>query len=131
MVREEVASVRRSRRRRLSWAITVALIGVVLYGPAAPAWARDLNRDLLEKGMTLSEAIQTFGQPVRMEWVNLRGQAVFFLFYEAEDCALCLGPLDRDVLKHEDGRVFLPLGFVTEQLAGWGRKFYRQVKFPE
>jgi hypothetical protein len=109
----------------------VVLLAAVLCGLDDTASARDLNRDLLKKGMTLSETIQAFGQPVRMEWVNLSGQAVFFLFYEAEDCALCLGPLDRDLLKHEDGRTFLPLGFVAEQLAGWGRKFYRQVKFPE
>jgi len=109
----------------------LVLMSVVLCGLDATAYARDLDRTLLKKGMTLSETVQTFGQPVRMEWVNLRGQPVFFLFYEAEDCALCVGPLDRDVLKHEDGRTFLPLGFVTDQLAGWGRKFYQQVKFPE
>ena len=107
-------------------------MSAVLYGPAATAWADSLDRDALKQGMTLNEVVQIFGQPVRMEWVNMKGQGVFFLFYDDEDCLLCLGPiLDRDLLKQDDGRTVLPMGFVTEQLAGWGRKFYQQIKFPE
>jgi len=124
--------LRRLMLLRLSWLTVTLLTVVALCGPAEPLWAGGLDRDALKKGMTLNEVVQAHGQPVRMEWVNLKGQAVFFLFYEAEDCLLCLRAiLGKDVLTQEDGRTVLPLGFVTERLAGWGLKFYEQTKFPE
>ena len=128
----ETTILRRLMLLRLSWLTVTLLTVMALCGPATPAWADGLDRDALKKGMSLNEVVQAHGQPVRMEWVNLKGQAVFFLFYEAEDCLLCLGTiLGKDVLTQEDGRTILPLGFVTERLAGWGRKFYEQAKFPE
>ena len=112
----------------------LVVTALALGGPAVPTWAGDLDRDALKVGMTLSEVVETFGQPVRMEWVNMKGQAVFVLFYESEDrdlLKLQAGPIGGDTIKGEDGRTVLPLGFVTGRLAGWGRKFYKQVKFPE
>jgi hypothetical protein len=88
----------------------------------APAWAADINRDLLKRGMTLNEVVVTFGQPAQMEWVNLKGTAVLFIFY----------PTDKsDAVFKQDGSMWLPLGFVTELLAGWGKEFYEEVRFPK
>ena len=117
-------------RHLLRPALCVA-IAVMLSVTAQAVWAQDINRDLLKQGMTLPEAIAAFGQPVRVEWVNLKGTAVFFMFYESEDCLLCMDTIrGTGVVTQEDGRTVLPLGFVTEALAGWGKKFYRQAKSP-
>lgn len=106
------------------------LIAIAIWAMPQIAAAADLDRSLLKTGMTLPEVVAAFGQPTQIEWVNMSGTPVLFLFYEAEDCLLCLGPWDPDVLTQNDGRTVLPLGFVTEKLANWGGKFYRQVKFP-
>jgi hypothetical protein len=95
----------------------LTLLMMCLLGSAVGA--RELDRGALKKGMTLPEVVQAFGQPVRMEWVNANGQAVLFVFYDTAG---------RDVLKQADGRTVLPMGFVTERLAGWGKKFYKQLK---
>lgn len=117
--------------RDLRWAGACVLTAAVLWAMTSEAGAADLNRDLLKQGMTLPEAIEAFGQPVRVEWVNLKGTAIFFLFYESEDCRLCLETIrGTGVLTQEDGRTVLPLGFVTQTLAGWGKKFYQQARFP-
>jgi len=90
---------------------------------AAPAvWADDLNRDLLRKGMALNDVVLTFGQPTQIEWVNLSGTAVLFIFYPTEQ---------SDAVVRQDGRAMLPLGFVTEALAGWGKDFYEQNRSPK
>ena len=91
---------------------------------AAPAvWADDLNGDLLKKGMSLNDVVLTFGQPAQIEWVNLSGTAVLFIFY----------PTDQSdaVVRQQDGRLFLPMGFVTESLAGWGKDFYEENRPPQ
>ncbi len=117
--------------RDLRWAGACVLTAIVLWAMPSEAGAADLNRDLLKQGMPLSEAIEAFGQPVRVEWVNLKGTAIFFMFYESEDCLLCLETIQgTGALALEDGRTVLPLGFVTETLAGWGKKFYQQAKSP-
>jgi len=92
------------------------------------AWSRDLDRKALKPGMTLPEVVQAFGQPDSMEWMDVQGQAVLFVFFESEDrSVLSLFPMWRDTINVEDGRSLLPLGFVTEKLAGWGKKFYIQM----
>jgi hypothetical protein len=106
------------------------LIAVAVWAMPQSAGAADLDRSRLKTGMTLPEVVEAFGQPIQIEWINMKGTPVLFLFYEAEDCLLCLGPWDPDVLTQNDGRTVLPLGFVTERLANWGGKFYQQVKFP-
>ncbi len=120
--------------RRLVW-WTVSVVTAVVVGLAAvPAGARDLDRSALKPGMTLNEAVQAFGQPDAIEWVNAKGQAVFFLFFENEGkdlLKLQAGPIGGDVITRDDGRTYLPLGFVTERLAGWGKKYYQQIKSPE
>jgi hypothetical protein len=95
----------------------------VLAVVAAPAvWAGELNRDLLKKGMSLNDVVLTFGQPAQIEWVNLSGTAVLFIFY----------PTDQsDAVALQDGRLLLPMGFVTESLAGWGKDFYEQNRSPQ
>jgi hypothetical protein len=117
--------------RDLRWAGCV-LTAAVLWAMPPEAGAADLNRDLLKQGMTLPEAIKAFGQPVRVEWVNLKGTAIFFLFYESADCLLCLETIKgTGVLTQADGRTVLPLGFATEKLAGWGKDFYEQNRSPQ
>jgi hypothetical protein len=117
-------------RRLVWWTVSVATaVGVGL--AAAPAGARDFDRSALKPGLTLNEAVQAFGQPDAIEWVNAKGQAVFFLFFENEGkdlLKLQAGPIGGDVVTRGDGRTYLPLGFVTERLAGWGKKYYEQVK---
>jgi hypothetical protein len=126
--------MRRVIRRRPSW-VTGFLLTVLVVGlAAAPAGARDLDRSALKPGLTLNEAVQAFGQPDAIEWVNAKGQAVFFLFFENEGkdlLKLQAGPIGGDVVTRDDGRTYLPLGFVTERLAGWGKKYYEQIKSPE
>jgi len=120
--------------RRLVW-WTVSVVTVLGVGlAAAPAGARDLDRSALKPGLTLNEAVQAFGQPDAIEWVNAKGQGVFFLFFENEGkdlLKLQAGPIGGDVVTRDDGRTYLPLGFVTERLAGWGKKYYQQIKPPE
>ena len=117
-------------RHLLRPALYVA-IAVMLSVTAQAVWAQDINRDLLKQGMTVPEVIAAFGQPVRVEWVNLKGTAIFFLFYESEDCLFCMDTIrGTGVVTQENGRTVLPLGFVTEALAGWGKKFYQQAKSP-
>jgi hypothetical protein len=99
------------------------LIAGVLGGTSVSVRAESLDKDTLKIGMTLPDVVEGFGQPLRVEWVNLKGQPVLFLFY----------PYDGffDGLTQEDGRKIIPLGFVTEKLAGWGGKFYEQTKAPD
>ena len=121
--------MRQAVRSRLCMMVCAVIVLAVVAAPAV--WAGDLNRDLLKKGMSLNDVVLTFGQPARVEWVNLKGTAIFFLFYESEDCLLCLETIrGTGVLTQEDGRTVLPLGFVTESLAGWGKDFYQQARFP-
>jgi hypothetical protein len=67
-------------------------------------------------------AVQAFGQPVQVEWVNLKGRPVLFIFYPTDQSDAIIG---------QDGRMLLPLGFVAEALAGWGKEFYDQKKSPQ
>ena len=95
------------------------------------AWAGPINKDQLKPGMTLTETINTFGQPLQMEWLNVSGQAMLFMFYESETCALCLEAVTgQDVIVQPDGRVVIPLGFTFNGLSGWGKKYYEGVKLP-
>ena len=97
-------------------------IAVMLSVAAPAAWAQNINEDLLKKGMTLPVAIQAFGQPVHVEWVNPKGKPILFIFY----------PTDQsDAVMLKDGRRLLPLGFVAEALAGWGKDFYDQNNPPQ
>jgi hypothetical protein len=123
----------RSRRfpLRLGRVIAILLIGVPLWGYVLGGMAAALDRNALKKGMTLPEVVEAFGQPDQMEWVNAKGQPMLFVFYPTEDQIALLHPFGKDVLTLEDGRVYIPLGFVTERLAGWGKKFYERTKFPE
>ncbi|MEK7221825.1 MAG: hypothetical protein AAB130_01815 [Nitrospirota bacterium] len=99
-----------------------AAIAVLLSVAAQAAWAQDINRDLLRKGMSLNDVVLTFGQPAQIEWVNLSGTAVLFIFY----------PTDQsDAVVRQDGRLLLPMGFVTEALAGWGKDFYEENRAPQ
>jgi hypothetical protein len=103
--------------------MTVCAMAVLVVVAAPAVWAGDLNPDLLKKGMSLNDVILTFGQPVQIEWVNLRGTAVLFIFYPT-------GQSD-DAVVLQDGRLLLPLGFVTEGLAGWGKNFYEKNRSPQ
>lgn len=118
-------------RRRLLWVAACVGIAATLCAAVPIARADGLNLDLLKEGMTLMEVIQAFGQPARMDWVNQKGTPVFFLFYPTEDRFSLLRPLGNDLVTLEDGRTYTPLGFVTETLAGWGKKFYDQARFPQ
>lgn len=102
--------------------VTVCVVTVLAVVAASTVWAGDLNRDLLKKGMSLNDVILTFGQPAQIEWVNLSGTAVLFVFY----------PTDQsDAVFRKDGLLLLPLGFVTEALAGWGKDFYEKNQAPQ
>lgn len=99
-----------------------AAIAVLLSVAAQAAWAQDINRDMLKKGMSLNDVVLTFGQPAQIEWVNLSGTSVLFIFY----------PTDQsDAVVRQDGRLLLPMGFVTEALAGWGKDFYEENRAPQ
>ena len=103
--------------------MTLCVATAVMLSVVTPAvWAQNINEDLLKKGMTLPVVIQTFGQPVQMEWVNLKGRPVLFIFYPTDQA---------DAVVRQDGRTLLPLGFVAEALAGWGKDFYDRHKFPQ
>jgi hypothetical protein len=119
-----------ARHRMLLFLASLA-IGITLWAGGAADGGTGLDRNALKKGMALPEVVEAFGQPDRMEWLNVKGQPVLFLFYPSQDQIALLHPLGKDVLTLEDGRVYIPLGFVTERLAGWGKKFYEQSKFPE
>ena len=107
-------------RRWLCMMVCAVTVVVAVAAPAARA--DDLNRDLLKKGMSLNDVVLTFGQPAQMEWINMSGTAMLFIFY----------PTDKsDAVFRKDGAMFLPLGFVTEALAGWGRDFYEQNRSPK
>ena len=109
--------------------ILLLALGVSLLAP--PAWA-DIDRTVLKKGMSLPEVVQAFGQPDAMEWVNFKGQTILVVFFASEDKGLLQGgPFGGDTVKRDDGRTFLPLGFVTDQLTGWGKKFYTQITSSE
>ena len=98
---------------------------------AAPTWA-DIDRSALKQGMSLPEVVQAFGQPDAMEWVNFKGQTILVVFFASADKGLLQGgPMGGDTVKRDDGRTFLPLGFVTDQLTGWGKKFYTQITSTE
>jgi hypothetical protein len=115
--------------KRLSKVLMV--LAVVGYVSQAPLWAA-VDRSELKKGMSLPQVVQAFGLPASMEWVNFKGQAILVVFFESEDKGFFQGgPLGGDTVKREDGRTFLPLGFVTDQLTGWGKKFYLQITSPE
>src|SRR3989442_840050 len=96
-----------------------------------PAWAEGSTRDLLKTGMTLTAAVETFGQRARMEWVNQKGTPVLSLFYQTEDRFSLFRLFGNDLVTLEDGRTYTPLAFVTELLVGWGKKFYDQTRFPQ
>ena len=109
--------------------ILLLALGVCLLAP--PAWA-DIDRAALKKGMSLPDVVQAFGLPDSMEWVNFKGQAILVVFFATEDKGFLQGgPFGGDTVKRDDGQTFLPLGFVTDQLTGWGKKFYTQIKSPE
>src|SRR5207247_3002723 len=79
-------------RRRLLWMAVCVWIAATL-GTAVPiARADGFNPDLLKTGMTLTDVVQAFGQPNRMEWVNQKGTPVLFLFYTNEDRFYLLCP---------------------------------------
>jgi len=106
-------------------------IAATLWVAVPTAQADGFNQDLLKTGMTLTDVVQAFGQPNRMEWVNRNGTPVLFLFYPTEDRFSLLRPFGNDLVTLEDGRTYTPLGFVTEILDGWGKKFYDQARFPQ
>lgn len=109
--------------------IILLALGVCLLG--APAWA-DIDRTALKQGMSLPEVVQAFGQPDAMEWVNFKGQTILVVFFASADKGLLQGgPMGGDTVQRDDGRTFLPLGFVTDQLTGWGKKFYTQITSTE
>jgi len=118
-------------RRRLLWLAACVGTAATLWAAVPIAWADGLNPDLLKTGMTLPDVVQVFGQPNRMEWVNQKGTPVLFLFYPTEDRFSLRRPFGNDLVTLEDGRTYTPLGFVTETLAGWGRKFYDQTRVPQ
>ena len=116
-------------RGRVLAVILLLALGVCLLVP--PAWA-DIDRTVLKQGMSLPEVVQAFGQPDAMEWVNFKGQTILVVFFASEDKGLLQGgPFGGDSVKRDDGRTFLPLGFVTDQLTGWGKKFYTQITSSE
>ena len=114
---------------RVLAAILLLALGVCLLAP--PTWA-DIDRAALKRGMSLPEVVQAFGQPDAMEWVNFKGQTILVVFFATEDKGILQGgPFGGDTVKRDDGQTFLPLGFVTDQLSGWGKKFYTQIKSSE
>ena len=115
-------------RRLLSLLLAVVLFSLVVQ----PAWAREIDRKALKNGMTLPELVEAFGQPDMMEWVSTNGQTVLVVFFESKDSGvLSLFPTGGDTVRGQDGRSFLPLGFLQEGLVGWGKKFYEQIKQPK
>ena len=95
---------------------------------ASLSWAV-VDRSVLKKGMSLPEVVQSFGLPDSIEWVNFQGQAILFVFFETADKGILQGgPFGGDTITRDNGRTALPLGFMTDQLAGWGKKFYFQFK---
>ncbi len=107
--------------RQLLRVSACVLIAVAVWTMPQVVRADDVNRDLLQKGLKLVQAIEAFGQPAQMEWVNLKGTPVLFIFYPSDQ---------SDAIQLADGRTLLPLGFVIESLEGWGKDYYQQTKFP-
>ncbi len=118
-------------RRRLAFAHAVLAVALWIAVPPA-VWSDPITKDQLKTGMPLAETIQTLGQPMKMEWVNYKGQSVLFLFYEGTACTFCIENITgQDLLVMDDGRTAYPLGFIVDALAGWGRKYYEGMKFPK
>ena len=119
--------------RRKVVPVLAAVAAVLLIGaPPPPAWADPINKDQIKLGMTLSDTLQAFGQPAEVEWVNLKGQAVLFLFYEGQTCTVCLELFTgQDVIERQDGRLLYPLGFISDAVSGWGRSYYENMKLPK
>ena len=112
--------------------ILFLLLFCVLSVLVEPAGARTIDRKALKQGMTLPEVVQVLGQPDRIQWMSASGQAVLVVFFETDSTGLrSLFPFVGDTVKGEDGRMFLPLGFVHEGLVGWGRKYYKQLQQPQ
>src|SRR2546428_5968549 len=108
-------------RRRLLWMAACVWIAATL-GAAVPiAQADGFNPDLLKTGMTLTDVVQAFGQPARMEWVNLKGTAGVFLFFETQDRFSPPPLFGNDLVTLGDGRTFTPLGFVTQRPTRLGK----------
>jgi hypothetical protein len=108
------------------------LLFFVLLLLVQPVGARTIDRKALKQGMTLPEVVQALGQPDRIQWMSANGQAVLVAFFETDDSGIrSLFPFVGDTVKSEDGRMFLPLGFVHEGLVGWGRKYYKQLQQPQ
>ena len=118
-------------RRRLLWMAACVVIASTWWVAVPPARADGFNPDLLKTGMTMTDAVEKFGQPAQMEWVNQKGTPVLFLFYQTEDRFSLFRLFGNDLVTLEDGRTYTPLGFVTELLVGWGEKFYDQTRFPQ
>jgi hypothetical protein len=112
--------------------IRFLLLVCVLWLWIQPASARTIDRKALKQGMTLPEVVQVLGQPERIQWMSANGQAVLVVFFESDDSGMfSLFPFVGDTVKSEDGRKFLPLGFVHEGLVGWGSKYYQQLQQPK
>ena len=118
-------------RRRLLWMAACVVTVVTWWVAVQSAWADGFNPDLLKTGMSLTDVVDAFGQPARMEWVNQKGTPVMFLFYQTEDRFSLLRLFGNDLVTLEDGRTYTPVGFVTQTLVGWGKKFYDQTRFPQ
>ena len=118
-------------RPRQLWMAACVVTAATWWVAVPPAWAEGFNPDLLKTGMSLTDVVDAFGQPARMEWVNQKGTPVMFLFYQTEDRFSLLRLFGNDLVTLEDGRTYTPLGFVTQTLVGWGKKFYDQTRFPQ
>jgi len=116
---------------RVLIAKALMVLALTAYLFALPVWAA-IDRSELKQGMSLPEVVHAFGQPDSMEWINFKGQAILVVFFATEDKGFLQGgPFGGDTVKREDGRTFLPLGFVTDQLTGWGKKFYLKITSPD
>ena len=118
-------------RRRLLWMVACVVTASTWWVAVPPVLADGFNPDLLKTGMTMTDAVEKFGQPAQMEWVNQKGTPVLFLFYQTEDRFSLFRLFGNDLVTLEDGRTYTPLGFVTEILTGWGKKFYDETRFPQ
>jgi len=119
-------------RRKVVPVLAAVAVVLLISAPPPPAWADPINKDQLKLGMPLSDTLQAFGQPSEVEWVNLKGQAVLFLFYEGQTCTVCLELFTgQDVIQRQDGRLLYPLGFIVDALSGWGRSYYESIKLPK
>ena len=64
---------------------------------------------MLRIGMHRDEVVSLLGRPRAVE---LHGATEFWLYAADEP---------------EDGTAFLPIGFVDQRVAGWGREYYEQA----